>query len=94
MITSYLRGHEIYTFDNKTEWRYSHNNKPVDFQNPPPCKHCNVKYDQNEPDPCLGKLPGVEYACCGHGVQKQSYIKFLNGKIIRGFKIDKEKKNV
>lgn len=30
------------------------------------------------PDPCLGVLPGVLAACCGHG-KKQGYIYFENG---------------
>jgi hypothetical protein len=34
-------------------------------------------------DPCLGRLPGVNFACCGHGVHR-GYISFTNGMIIRG----------
>lgn len=34
-------------------------------------------------DPCLGHLPGVRYACCGHGVD-HGYIFFENGVIVRG----------
>jgi hypothetical protein len=34
-------------------------------------------------DPCLGALPGVNFACCGHGVHR-GYISFTNGLIIRG----------
>ncbi len=34
--------------------------------------------DQIEEDPCLGHLPGVWSACCGHGVGK-GYINFTNG---------------
>ena len=30
------------------------------------------------PDPCLGKLPGVSAACCGHG-QAAGYVAFDNG---------------
>jgi hypothetical protein len=38
-------------------------------------------------DPCLGTLPGVNFACCGHGVHR-GYIAFSNGMIIRGkFKV-------
>ena len=49
------------------------------------CKKCGgIKggYDpqtgEELPDPCLGKLPGVISACCGHG-QFKSYIIFRNG---------------
>ena len=33
------------------------------------------------PDPCLGKLPGVVNACCGHGLQ-WGYVTFENGKTL------------
>ena len=39
-------------------------------------------------DACLGALPGVIAACCGHGV-KEGYILFENGiSIIGNFKIE------
>lgn len=31
----------------------------------------------------MGKLPGVDAACCGQGV-KEGYIRFVNGVVIRG----------
>lgn len=33
-------------------------------------------------DPCLGKLPGVKFACCGHG-KRHGYMFFENGVTIR-----------
>jgi hypothetical protein len=41
--------------------------------------------DVGTPDPCLGVLPGVSYACCGHGVAEKTYIAFENGVVIRAF---------
>lgn len=41
-------------------------------------------YNATNPDPCLGYLPGVRNACCGHGVSGAAYIQFDNGIIIRG----------
>ena len=35
-----------------------------------------------DPDPCLGMLPGVNFACCGHGTDN-GYIAFENGVTIR-----------
>lgn len=29
-----------------------------------------------EPDPCIGYLPGVYNACCGHGEDDNAYITF------------------
>lgn len=35
------------------------------------------------PDPCLGMLPGVINACCGHGNRRTCYVMFANGPTIR-----------
>ena len=40
------------------------------------CPHCNLTQSDGI-DPCLGRLPGVRAACCGHGV-KDGYIAFTN----------------
>jgi hypothetical protein len=50
-----------------------------------PCKKCGKLFPLGEGDPCLGVLPGVNSACCGHGVSKASYIRFINGMVIQGF---------
>jgi len=47
-----------------------------------PCASCGVVADEDAPDPCLGSLPGVTYACCGHGVRR-GYIRFENGTTLR-----------
>jgi len=36
------------------------------------------------PDPCMGMLPGVVGACCGHGFN-QGYIGFEDGTFIYGY---------
>lgn len=65
-------------------WVYSDTKKPVGDRT---CKNCRQFVQSIKPDPCLGKLPGVKYACCGHGDSRQSYIVFENGLTIRGFEI-------
>lgn len=52
------------------------------------CGYCKLPNREDEHDACLGKLPGVVNACCGHGDTHSSYIQFENNKIIRGFKSD------
>lgn len=42
------------------------------------CSKCDALMLSGEPDACLGTLPGVSAACCGHGVV-QGYILFVNG---------------
>jgi hypothetical protein len=39
---------------------------------------------EDKPDPCLGTLPGVVGACCGHGVN-QGFICFEDGTIVYGY---------
>lgn len=54
------------------------------------CPRCREGRTSDMYDWCLGKLPGVVEACCGHG-EEEGYIKFRNGVIIRGhFQIDTE----
>ena len=47
------------------------------------CFMCAKKRTKEGHDPCLGTLPGVQFACCGHG--DQGYLKLENGTILRGF---------
>lgn len=66
----------VYTYrnGNKTELKAG---KCIDIDIKP-CPKCNQLPDKNGHDWCLGKLPGVKYACCGHGINKGT-IFFKNG---------------
>lgn len=44
---------------------------------------CHMKRPKSGHDPCIANLPGVIYACCGHGVV-EGYIAFENGVIVKG----------
>ena len=69
------------------DWTYE-DGSPIDKDNPPTCPRCKEKPTKEGHDHCLSTLPGVKYACCGHGVD-EGYIMFNNGLIIRGhFKKD------
>jgi hypothetical protein len=35
-----------------------------------PCVQCGLLAAPDGPDPCLGMLPDVKAACCGHGVDE------------------------
>lgn len=49
------------------------------------CRSCGRTYEPGEePDPCLGTLPGVAEACCGHGNGSKAYVLFENGVLLRG----------
>lgn len=50
-----------------------------------PCNLCGAKEPTEEGhDPCIANLPGVEYACCGHG-KGTGYVKFTDGRTMNGF---------
>ena len=52
---------------------------------PVACPSCGKSYRPGEePDPCLGELPGVREACCGHGEHHKAYVMFENGVLFRG----------
>ena len=85
-----LRGHPIYQ-DKDGTFRFVDNDKPTqeDWFNRP-CGHCGLTGNSNDglPDPCLGVLPGVTNACCGHGDPSSSYVCFKGGVVLRGFHVD------
>lgn len=49
------------------------------------CAKCGASFEPGaEPDPCLGTLPGVVEACCGHGQLHKAYVMFEDGVLWRG----------
>jgi hypothetical protein len=46
------------------------------------CRKCKLARTPEGHDPCLGELPGVLFACCGHG-NGAGYIYFQNGVQVR-----------
>lgn len=51
-----------------------------------PCKHCKKYKTFEGHDACLGELPFLMNACCGHhGHREGRYVQFNNGKCMRGF---------
>ena len=87
MKTSHFRGHPI-VYKNK-KWVYVDNGLPAN-ENIRPCVKCGKQttLGEGEVDPCLGVLPGVDNACCGHGIKEMSYIRFTSGVVIKNFDIE------
>lgn len=78
-------------------WRYTDTGEEVyndDGVATRPCRICNKKRTDKGHDHCIRDLPGVKYACCGHGDPQKAYIYWENGLIIRGFKIDQKEKRI
>jgi hypothetical protein len=86
MPTSKFRGHSIRCADGTT-WRYVDNNEPVaETFKDRPCGNCGQLPTPEGHDACLGALPGVANACCGHGNPEDAYIVFKNGLRLEGVK--------
>jgi len=69
---AFSRGHAIVDLDDGKGWVYADTGEPHDDSRP--CTSCG-KYPTIEGhDACLGTMPGVAAACCGHGV-KDPYVK-------------------
>lgn len=49
-----------------------------------PCAYCNLSASPEGHDPCIGTLPGVMNACCGHGDLSSAYVQFEEGVTVRG----------
>ena len=48
------------------------------------CGNCGLHFTKEGHDGCLGALPNVMNACCGHGIEKEAYVQFMDGRCIRG----------
>jgi len=84
---SRFRGYEIYK-TGTGEWFFTDTDEPVaSTWKQRNCGHCNKPNTPEGHDACLGKLPGVMNACCGHGESSEAYVQFTNGVMIRGFKV-------
>ena len=66
---SYQRGNEIVS-DGKV-WTYQDGTLVSEER---PCVRCGQMPTPEGYDACLGYIPGIESACCGHGVE-ESYQK-------------------
>jgi len=86
----YFRGHSILW--RNSQWVYADNGEKAGFDGVVrSCAKCGLVFEGSNKggsDPCLGDLPGVDSACCGHGVREKSYIRFTNGVVIRDFIIE------
>jgi len=76
-ITAYQRGHLITYW--KGKWVYADDKTPANKERP--CKFCGEMPTKKGYDPCLGYIPGVKSACCGHGVD-EGFIMYDDGRVV------------
>ncbi len=78
-VGAYSRGHALRYDRELQEWQYADDGAPHDDSRP--CTVCKLRAEPSQdprsffgPDPCLGYLPGVDFACCGHGIPGMEYV--------------------
>lgn len=49
-----------------------------------PCGHCGLHYTKEGHDGCLGTIPNVQNACCGHGEVSSAYVVLSDGSRLSG----------
>ncbi|KKN33861.1 hypothetical protein LCGC14_0799410 [marine sediment metagenome] len=76
-----LRGYPIAHEDGL--WVYTDTGTPT-FGSERPCGYCGKERTTDGHDGCLGVLPGVMNACCGHGSEDEAYIQYWSGARIDG----------
>lgn len=84
MTEDTLRGHFIFFKD--SAWFYCDTGEPT-VGNHRGCGLCKKDDTIKGHDGCLGTLPGVKNACCGHGKPSEAYIQYWDGTWVSGDKI-------
>lgn len=74
----HMEGDVLCVANIESTYRYEDTGAPYDRDCPPPCIRCGKHPTPEGHDACLGQLPGVKYACCGHGVE-HGYIIYNDG---------------
>lgn len=78
-----LRGHPIE--HDGDQWRFVDTGEAtVTAWAKRPCGHCGLRNTADGHDGCLGTLPGVTNACCGHGNETDAYVQFDDGRRLSG----------
>ena len=76
--TGYHRGHAM-RYEGEA-WRYVGTGLLVSDDPEPACGHCGESSTPEGHDGCLGTLPGVANACCGHGADDEAYVTLEDGR--------------
>ena len=78
---SFWRGHKIRWVGGA--WIFVDTGEPT-VGSHRPCGQCNRYSTAEGHDACLGALPGVSNACCGHGQIRDAYVQMDDGNRLRG----------
>lgn len=78
-----LRGHNIEILNNKWVFSDTKESTVKTWQNRA-CGHCGLHNTPEGHDGCLGTLPNVMNACCGHGSLDEAYVQYWDGTVVNG----------
>lgn len=76
-MPAWWRGHAIEERGGK--WVYADTGTAVAEEPARPCGSCGLPNRTDGHDACLGELPGVMNACCGHGQVSDAYVQLVGG---------------
>ncbi len=79
---AYYRGHKIQL--RKGIWYFHDTNINIESFKNIYCGYCGRHQTKNGHDGCIGILKNVMNACCGHGIDDEAYIQYLDGVCVRG----------
>lgn len=82
--TGQHRGHGIYWCRETNVWRYVSDNIAVQHDRNRACGACQLPNTPEGHDGCIGTLPNVKNACCGHGSIREAYVQFNDNHRIEG----------
>lgn len=81
--TGTYRGHTITSIDGEV-WIYADTGELVREAPDRRCGHCSMPNTREGHDGCLGTVPGVQNACCGHGIEGDAYVQLGDGTRLAG----------
>lgn len=70
-VTATIFGHAVVWDEPAQIWRWQDTNEPAHGWGGEPrrCPECDELPTAEGDDPCIGHIPGVYSACCGHGIE-------------------------
>ena len=77
------RGHVIVCIHDI--WFFEDTLTPTAGNVPAACGHCGKNKTVEGYDVCLGTIPNIMNACCGHGEPEWAYIQYWDGSVVQGF---------
>lgn len=83
---SRVYGHPVIHHSGKDVWRWDDTGEAVTRESEQArlCPRCGKPPTREGYDACLGHLPGISGACCGHGFSEDVYVQFENGDGLSG----------